>query len=389
MDISFTTIINTIFYIGALQGIILAFFLYRSKTNIISNRLLGILTLLWAIILLIFALQSQGLYREFPHLLRTFYHTLFAWFPLLYLSIKYLFSSHPRFKKSDLIHFLPMLLSILLHFDFYLKSGEEKIAMNLSNSGYYYILSIVGEEVLSIQGIVYTIFSIVTINRYKRNVVNLRSSVNIRVLSGYKIGVILALIAWSIGIIAAHVEMFGIDLGIDLFLVVYLFFVAIIYWLSILILRSPEVYKLAHDPVRIPLTTDTKQMVISKSKLQSKEDIKEYESINRKLMYFLENEKPFLDPELSLHELSNKLDTSRHHLSAVINKYQKMNFFEMINTYRVNEVVKLMANPGSLRKKNYELAFDAGFNSKASFYRIFKQFTGQTPSGYRSSFKND
>ena len=61
-----------------------------------------------------------------------------------------------------------------------------------------------------------------------------------------------------------------------------------------------------------------------------------------------------------------------------------MNFYEFVNIHRVEEVKALMKDPENRGQKNYELAYDAGFNSKASFYRIFKQFTNQTPSEYRT-----
>ena len=99
----------------------------------------------------------------------------------------------------------------------------------------------------------------------------------------------------------------------------------------------------------------------------------------------METEKPYLNPELSLQEMAEKSGVSRHILSAVINQQQKMNFYEFVNNYRVKEVKELMNNPKNKDQNNYELAYNAGFNSKASFYRIFKQITHQTPSEYRAN----
>lgn len=65
-----------------------------------------------------------------------------------------------------------------------------------------------------------------------------------------------------------------------------------------------------------------------------------------------------------------------------------MNFFDFVNLHRVNEVKELMEKDPEKKIKNYQLAYDAGFNSKATFYRIFKQFSGHTPSSYRASIKN-
>ena len=117
--ITFESVLNTLYYVGAIQGLILSIILFNVKTNRLSNRLLGTLTLLWAVILAVFALQSVGIYNRFPHLIRVFFQLLFAWFPLLYLSVKYLFSFHKKFNRKDILHFLQMFISIALNIPFF------------------------------------------------------------------------------------------------------------------------------------------------------------------------------------------------------------------------------------------------------------------------------
>jgi len=100
-----------------------------------------------------------------------------------------------------------------------------------------------------------------------------------------------------------------------------------------------------------------------------------------------EKEKPFLNPELSLPELADSLEVSRNQLSSVINKIHKKNFYEFVNQFRVDEVKKLMEDPKNKHLKLISLAYDAGFNSKASYYRIFKQLTEMTPTQYLETLK--
>lgn len=395
--ITFESVLNTLFYVGAIQGLILSIILFNVKNNRFSNRLLGILTFLWAVILTVFALQSVGIYNRFPHLIRIFYQLLFAWFPLLYLSVKYLFSFHNKFNRSDILHFLPMFISILLNIPFFLKSAEEKLSINGAGSGYYYMIELIGGYVISLQGIVYSILSFRVINRYKKRVVNLRSSLDEKIISGYKTGVIMALSAWCIGIVGNEFEKRGLSTGVDLFVFVYLIFVAIIYWLSILTLRSPEVFKLSKDEATAVLPERANEDGLTGETFIGTEpgdgallfqNDKELSELNDRLIEFLEKEKSFLDPNLSLEDLAKKLGVGRHKLSAVINQFQKMNFFELINSYRVKEVKRMMANPAESSKKMYELGYDAGFNSKASFYRVFKQMTHKTPVEFRATVRS-
>jgi AraC-like DNA-binding protein len=292
-----------------------------------------------------------------------------------------------------------MLLNILLYGNFYFKSAEAKLEIVRANEGYYYIANFITEEILTIQGIVYTILALILIQNYKKSIVDYQSNIDIRVLNGFRNGIILALIAWSVGIVGAHLERFNIDLGVDLFLIVYLTFVAIIYLLSILAIRSPEVFKLTNSEVKpfrankVKTEKSPVKVLESKDQLpfsdgQNDTETDGHTELNNKLTEFMEKKKPYLNPDLSLQDIAKNLGVSRHQLSAVINQKQEMNFYEFVNIYRVNEVKALMSDPSNKNKKNYDLAFDAGFNSKASFYRIFKQFTDQTPSEYRAQLNS-
>lgn len=392
MNLSFESILNIIYLVGAIQGIVLSVFLINSKVNVISNRLLGILTLFWAVILIIFSLQSDGLFIKYPHLLKTLTHVEYTFLPLLYLSVKYLVTSHKTFEKRDLIHFVPLLFNILLYSGFYFNSAAEKLQMARSNEGYYHIASIISDEILTLQGIIYPILALMLIRNYNNKLPDYQSNIDVTVIKGMKIGIILIFLSWITGAVGAHLSIFNINIGVDLFLFVYLFLVFIIYVLSYVALRSPETFKLSERQI-VPvqqklrpfqdLTLDAQENNLEIERSSSNGDFIDYDDeLNIKLIEFMDQEKPFLNPELSLQELAGKLNVSRHQLSAAINKQQNMNFYVFVNKYRVGEVKKLMTNPENKNFKIISLAYDAGFNSKASFNRIFKQLAGITPSEY-------
>ena len=64
-----------------------------------------------------------------------------------------------------------------------------------------------------------------------------------------------------------------------------------------------------------------------------------------------------------------------------------MNFNELINTYRIQAVKERLIDPGYSHLSILGIAFESGFNSKATFNRAFKQFTQQTPSEFLKSKK--
>jgi len=103
----------------------------------------------------------------------------------------------------------------------------------------------------------------------------------------------------------------------------------------------------------------------------------------RKLRHLMEVEKAYLDADLSLRVLAEKLSITSRVLSQVLNEKLDRNFSDFINFYRVEEAKKILQDPRSAQKKIIALAFDVGFNTKVAFYNAFKKFTRMTPAQYR------
>ena len=96
----------------------------------------------------------------------------------------------------------------------------------------------------------------------------------------------------------------------------------------------------------------------------------------------MEEEKPFTDPELTLNDLAKRLDVHPNNLSQVINSMEKKSFYDLVNEKRVDAFIKNIKKPTSQQYTLLAIALDCGFNSKASFNRNFKKYTGHTPSDY-------
>ncbi len=102
----------------------------------------------------------------------------------------------------------------------------------------------------------------------------------------------------------------------------------------------------------------------------------------KRVLEFVETSKPFLNPELRIADLSKHLDLPPHKLSFLINRWTGKNFFEFVNGYRVEEVKRRLPDTKYAHLTLDAIARDCGFNSSASFYRVFKQQTGLTPKEY-------
>lgn len=109
------------------------------------------------------------------------------------------------------------------------------------------------------------------------------------------------------------------------------------------------------------------------------------EKNKQKLIDLLEQEKIYRNPDLSLATLAGHLNTSPRSLSRTISEGTSMNFFELINSYRVKEVQRNLLSEDYKHYAILSLGLEAGFKSKSTFYDAFKKNTGMTPSQYKKS----
>lgn len=96
----------------------------------------------------------------------------------------------------------------------------------------------------------------------------------------------------------------------------------------------------------------------------------------------MREQRPYLDPELRLHKLAGLVQWPAHLLSQVLNEGMGCNFFEYVNRKRVAHAQAQLRAAAGTRPNLLEVALAAGFNSKATFNRSFRQATGTTPSAY-------
>jgi AraC-like DNA-binding protein len=163
-----------------------------------------------------------------------------------------------------------------------------------------------------------------------------------------------------------------ISLDIDRFLrweVYYIFIAFIIYYLGFVGYKQPDYQKVhIEEPVN-PLKI---------SKLSNEKN----EEIVKIIEKALQKDKVFLNPTISSQELAKLLELSQSNLSYVVNNSFKKSFRDLINEYRVEEVKSKLNNIDYKHMSILGIALECGFNSEASFYRIFKKNTGVSPKEY-------
>jgi AraC-like DNA-binding protein len=114
----------------------------------------------------------------------------------------------------------------------------------------------------------------------------------------------------------------------------------------------------------------------------------EKERIIQNIEILMKKEMIFSQPQLSMSEMAEKLDTNTAYLSRIINDYYQMNFSNFINRYRILEAQRFFANQKHKLVTLESIAGMVGFHSRPSFNAAFKKFTGVTPTVFIKNLDN-
>ncbi len=101
------------------------------------------------------------------------------------------------------------------------------------------------------------------------------------------------------------------------------------------------------------------------------------------IQHYLTTHEAYLDDAFDLKQLSQQVGIPPHLISMVINTELQQNFYTLVNTHRVNKAKELLL--AEEQPNILQVAYASGFQSKSAFNKVFKQFTGQTPSDFKGS----
>jgi AraC-like DNA-binding protein len=113
------------------------------------------------------------------------------------------------------------------------------------------------------------------------------------------------------------------------------------------------------------------------------------EELGQRLEKAMMEQKPYLDKKLSLKQLSEEVNTSSNQLSLLFTEHYKTNFYAFVNKYRIKHLAFVLEEQNAMNYTVSALAEECGFNSKTTFYKVFKEEFGCTPSEYLNQQKNN
>ena len=283
---------------------------------------------------------------------------------ILYLYTNYLLNDSNKFRKKDYYHFFPITVIVVYFLLFSVFSSE---IPNYSKRIEYSIARYFGDLIR----IVYLILTFREIKRSKKFLLENYSDPEISKISVLR-NIILT---WVFILVSYQVVIYGYRTG----------YYEIHFSSAILsTFNLVTVYILGVWGVATPQIVNFKKRNNFEEKYRNSGVQEETKSdLVKELYTYLNLEKPYLDPELNIQEVANSLDISKHQLSEIINSELQKNFFDLINEYRINDFIEKLKTDDGKNFTLLSLAYDSGFNSKSSFYRVFKNITGKTPTQYK------
>jgi AraC-like DNA-binding protein len=359
-------VINILLFIGASQGFLLSFALFGVKRgNIKANRILSLLLFLFSLMIFFHTLSEfQSSPEPKTEDIRGSEVVFFLFAPLFYFYCLALTEKKFFFQLNQLIHALPFVLIIILNLIFTKVLGKGNYSIVIHNLIPWMLL---------IQISVYFYKMIKILRHHKKKIKEVYSTIDKINLDWLKFIIFVQAVIWPISFLA---EVIGGDSETWNF--VWLLISVIIYVMGYKGFKQPEIFSgiLSEDE------SEQKQVKTKYERSALKEE--KAEEYFEKLTEFMKNEKPYLENNITLPDLSKRLKLSTHHLSQIINEKLDLNFYEYINSFRIESAKKLLKDPDSQNFTIVAIAYESGFNSISSFNSVFKKYTGQTPSQYRN-----
>jgi AraC-like DNA-binding protein len=310
---------------------------------------------------------------HFPKIFYLDYTFQFLYVPLLYFYFMSLSRKDFRLKKIYMFHAIPFFIVFLLvFFRVSVQSTATIREIVRSNSFFASREAELFMALGHIQFFIYAIASIALIKKYRKEIKHYFSSLE-KINLSWLAFVIFGFAGWRLLHITEYIiwVLSRNPCSIYLYIaseIVFLVFVSLMFLRG---LNQPEIFA--------GIEKDRIGQKYEKTLLPEK--VKE--AYKRKLIQYMDNEKPYLNPLLSLNDLAKLVAVPAHHLSQVINSCFNQNFFDFINSYRIKESQRLLADKNNGKRTILEVLYETGFNSKSVFNTAFKRHTGMTPSKFR------
>lgn len=366
-EVRFTPLSLVFFYVGFLGFYIFLILVLRKAEDKISNLLIGLFVLFHSLFILHLSLYVVNAQLHFPNALFVSTTFSFLYGPLLYFYFKRVTYKH-QFVWRDLVHCIPSAVLLVYIIPFYGMSYLEKFEILLLQESFL----LPGANIIIIGKILsLTLYSALIVRLYQKSkIFKSKPSTNVAL---WQRNLVAMFVIYSVSYVfyaGVITNLIQLSWMLNLQIVIM---VSLVFYVAYIAYARPEIFK-----GNIKLVDPVSLYKYKKSGLTPgfSSDLKE------KLVLLLNDDKVYRQSNISLNILAEMLDTTRHNTSQVINEHFQLNFYELINKYRIEEAIEILENDTQGNLNIIDVAYEVGFNNKVTFNKSFKKYYHQTPSQY-------
>ncbi len=375
------------------QGIIFGILLLSrySKRNFISDLFLGLLVLITCYHRTTYTIGFMDWYDTFRNTKINYYliNMGLAIGPLIYLYVRSVTTSDFKFKRRDLYHFVPVVLYFVYRIFIFLydvnqpgfADTQNGVLMESVDMGY---MDTFWGALFIFQHLLYLAFTLQHFFHYKKQIQEYFSNTYRLELNWIKTFLYLHSFLFLYWVLQQFVDLSLFELSwiqqwwYELISAMVIIYVGIKGYFT----DTTTLHGLDFKPDKV---LSPAAVLNEKADIAISDQGADIEEQKQAVLHYLEQEKPYLDADLNLRDLARGLNMSRSQLSEVINLGFRKNFNDFINGYRVEAMKEQLAAGRHKQLSLLGIAFECGFNSKATFNRVFKKLTNSSPTEYLKS----
>lgn len=394
---SFYSIYDILLLFSIFQGVLLLIAIPNLQSNNTGTNKWLLCTIGLSTFSIFFYLLSnyQNSVQYFSQVLFFSDFVIFLYGPIFYFYLRKLLFNIENLPSKWYLHFIPFLIQLLIYLPFLLQPDKTLLDRIMNQESSLVILFLaIGFTGFLWNAYYWNLFRKTIKNYQEQFQSNFSYDQNLNYLTTILIIQFVCLTIWFAFFVVFGLSRFfnyeTVDLQENFIDLIWLSFSMITYILGYFAIHQPETFKATPQNISIfddILESTPQKKTITELPKKGQSQAEAILPVIEALEKNIEENKPFLNPKLTLSELAAQINTQPHVLSKTINEHYGKNFFELINGYRIDEFKKLVEQEKFSHYTLLALAYEVGFNSKTAFNRSFKKITKQTPKEYFEEVK--
>ncbi|MEA1875429.1 MAG: helix-turn-helix domain-containing protein [Bacteroidota bacterium] len=373
--------IEPVLYIGATQSVFAGLIIAIKRPQLIADRFLSAWLFIVGIEMALALLNVRWLHMvpyQLPFLVAPMLYG-----PLLWGYVRGLILEKPGFKRIEILHFAPFFL--LLGIAFFFRDPVKMLEPEPFSQEYPSWFARSVYDILIFSSITaYSILVFIALTKHRRRIREHFSFTSGKITLVWLLFFsITVYVSFCLTYLGKGISWLVVDLTFDPKIFIYIGLTLISFAFSFYGYRQASIFHYPNS-AKNPVSSSGQTAQYLKSGLNQAELQKLAKSISEAM----DNKQLYLNPEITLSEVSQQLHIPKHHLTQALNGVLHKNFYQFINEYRVKAVISRLEKQDIQRFTLLAIAFDSGFNSKSTFNSVFKRITGQTPSAYLKKVKD-